>query len=272
MGAMLSCLFLFYWIKVIRWKLILSPGHKLNTAQLAPAMMAGAAGNNLLPAHMGELIRTYFLGNQLGIPKSTIFATLVVERLFDIGTVLALLCIALPLSKIDDQAFEAVGFLLFSAIAIIGVGYLLTTRYELWVNFVHRKLTFLTPSVRDKLTNQLVYLTIGLKSMQTAHLYLPVLLCSFLKWLLMALCIYFSLVALDINISPFYTFIILGLSFFGTIEYCFVLGLATANVDPSIAVSAAIYYHVPMWLAVTFTGLLAVKVAGYSFKQLKSTQ
>jgi len=281
MGAMLTCLFLFYWIKAIRWSLILSPSYKLNTSQLAPAMMAGVAGNNLLPAHMGELIRTYLLGAQMGIPKSTVFATLVVERLFDISAVLALLSIAFLLSDFNDQAYKAGGFLLCSAIIIIVVAYLLTTRCETWVNFVHQKLTFLTPKVRNKLADQFTHLATGLKSMQPQYLYWPVLLCSFLKWLLMSLCIYFSLVAFNIHDSPIHTFIILGLSvaglilptspgFFGTIEYCFVLGLATAKVDPSIAVSAAIYYHVPMWLAATFAGLISIKVAGYSFKQLKS--
>jgi len=280
LGAIVTCLLLFYWIKVIRWKLILSPSYKLNIVQLTPAMMAGAAGNNLLPAHMGELIRTYFLGTQLGIPKSTVFATLVVERLFDIVTVLTLLSIAFLLGDFNDEAYKAGGFLLCSAIAIIVVAYFLKTHCESWVNFIHQKLTFLTPKTQNKLAKQVTNLTTGLKSMQSPHLYLPVLLCSFLKWLLMALCIYFSLVAFDINISPFYTFIILGLSvaglmlptspgFFGTIEYCFVLGLAAANVDPSIAVSAAIYYHLPMWLVATLGGLLYIKVAGYSFNQLR---
>jgi len=281
MVATLICLFFFYWIKAIRWRLILSPSYKLNTSDLAPAMMAGAAGNNLLPAHMGELIRTFFLGNQLGIPKSTVFATLVVERLFDIVTVLMLLSFAFLLSELNEQVYKAGGFLLCCTIVIVVVAYLLTTRSETWVNFIHQRLTFLTSKTRNKFAEQITHLATGLKSVQSPHLYFPVLLCSLVTWLLMALCIYLSIVAFSITISPLHAFIILGLSvaglmlptspgFFGTIEYCFVLGLTTANVDPNIAVSAAIYYHVPIWITVTLVGLLSIKTAGYSFKQLKS--
>jgi len=246
-------------------------------------MLAGAAGNNLLPAHMGEFIRIYLLGTQFNVPKSTIFATLVVERLFDIVTVLVLRCVAFVFSDFNEHTYKAGGFLLCGVIVIMVASYLLTTRYQIWSNFIQRKLIFLSPNVRDKLASQLSHLTTGLQSMGSAQLYIHVLLFSVLKWLLMALCIYCSLVAFNINVSPTHTFIILGLSvaglmlptspgFFGTIEYCFVLGLATVNIDPSVAVSAAIYYHVPMWLAVTITGLLSIKATGYSFKQLKSNK
>ncbi|HOP40690.1 MAG TPA: lysylphosphatidylglycerol synthase transmembrane domain-containing protein, partial [Geobacteraceae bacterium] len=51
--------------------------------------------NNLLPARIGELVRVYVLGEKEGIDKGTVFASLVLDRLFDGFSVLLILVVTL---------------------------------------------------------------------------------------------------------------------------------------------------------------------------------
>ena len=50
---------------------------------------------NVLPLRLGEFIRAYVLGRRENMSKSGIFATVVVERIFDGFTVLSLLMLSL---------------------------------------------------------------------------------------------------------------------------------------------------------------------------------
>lgn len=281
MVPMLLSLFGFYWLKAIRWSVLMSPSHTVSGMSLVPAMMAGAAGNNLLPAHFGELVRVYFAGNKFDIPKSTVLATLVVERLFDVITVLVLFSIALLAGDYSRNIVATAAFLLVAGV-VLSVGSVLLMLYtEPCARFIENKLTIIPHSIRLKISEQLVNLGTGLAALKAKNLYLEVIVNSIFQWLLMAACLYSSLLAFDIQASPFIGIIILGLTvagltlptspgFFGTIEYCFVLGLATLGVDASTALSAAIYYHVPAWVSVTLCGLLLLKTNNVSLTDARA--
>ena len=67
---LLAALVSFYWLKAMRWSDLLSPTKEIRPQALVPSMMTGAAGNNLLPAHLGELIRMYLLAHEHNVAKS----------------------------------------------------------------------------------------------------------------------------------------------------------------------------------------------------------
>lgn len=277
---MYLCVGGFYWLKALRWRMLLSPAYQVTTGDLVPAMMAGAAGNNLLPAHFGEIVRIYYAGSKLDIPKSTLLATLVVERVLDIIVVLSLLGLALLFGDFSAAIFAA-GSLLFSIALVAALSCVVLVRYNRKVcELVAQRLTLLSQLWRDRLVNQIQNVGVGLASLRQRRLYYRVIANSFLQWGLMAACIYCALLAFELGVSPLTAILILGITvaglalptspgFFGTIEYCFVLGLAAVGVDASAAVSAAIYYHLPIWLAVTLGGLLIVHLNKQSLTQLR---
>jgi uncharacterized membrane protein YbhN (UPF0104 family) len=59
--AMLALLFAFYWLKAIRWKWLLAPVRQFTTRELFAPVMTGFAANNILPAHLGEFVRVFFV-------------------------------------------------------------------------------------------------------------------------------------------------------------------------------------------------------------------
>jgi uncharacterized protein (TIRG00374 family) len=278
---MFLCLGLFYWLRATRWSNLLSPHYDVTPAKLVPAMMAGAAGNNLLPAHFGEIIRVYYAGDRLGIPKSTVLATLVLERVLDIVIVLAMMAVAFFFGGFSQTFFTA-GILLLGIAVVVGAGCVVLGLYtQQVITLIRERLPLVPKPLAEKIAQQVLNLSDGLASIKSGHLYLRVIGNSFLQWTLMAGCIYFSLVAFMADVSPLLAVVILGFTvaglalptspgFFGTIEYCFVLGFATIGVDSGIAISAAIYYHLPAWVVVTLSGLLIVHLNNVSFSQLQA--
>ena len=52
--VILALLFLFFWLKAVRWRLLLSPLREFRTQEVVPPLMIGFMGNNVLPAHLAN--------------------------------------------------------------------------------------------------------------------------------------------------------------------------------------------------------------------------
>ena len=95
----------FYFVAVmfrtLRWRYLLRPLRSLSTTRLFPVVVVGYMVNNLLPVRLGELVRSYYLGEREGVSKTAGLATILVERVFD-GLVLlffvAVIAMFLPLA------------------------------------------------------------------------------------------------------------------------------------------------------------------------------
>jgi uncharacterized protein (TIRG00374 family) len=83
--------FISYFFRAVRWRYILLPLKKTRLGNLFPATIIGYMANNILPARLGEFVRAFVLGEKEGIGMSAVFASLVIDRLFDGFTVLLIL-------------------------------------------------------------------------------------------------------------------------------------------------------------------------------------
>ena len=60
----LLTLTLFFWLKAWRWAMILEPLDRYTVRQVTPALMIGFAANNVLPAHLGEFVRSFWFARR----------------------------------------------------------------------------------------------------------------------------------------------------------------------------------------------------------------
>lgn len=93
-----------YVFRAIRWHYLMLPVAPVRFRPLFAALMIGFLGNNLLPAHLGEVVRAIVLGRSEKVSKSATMATVVLERIYDGLTVLFMLLLVLmfvdlPLGK-----------------------------------------------------------------------------------------------------------------------------------------------------------------------------
>lgn len=82
-------LILSYVARVYRWRELILPIKNIRAKELYSPLMIGFMGN-LLPARAGEFLRAYLVGKKHDIPVTGAFATVVVERMFDMILLLLL--------------------------------------------------------------------------------------------------------------------------------------------------------------------------------------
>lgn len=74
---------LVYVIRAIRWRGLLSHIKSISVINLLSVTSIGFMANNILPARVGEVLRPFILTKKENIKFSTSFATVIVERIFD---------------------------------------------------------------------------------------------------------------------------------------------------------------------------------------------
>ncbi len=274
---LLLFLFLYFWLKAIRWRLLLEPMQKLTTAQVTPAMMIGFMGNNLLPAHLGEFVRVFVLGKQFPIKKTAIFSTVLLERLFDVIVILGLLAGSLlSVSGLPDQYRTA------SIYAAIGTGVVVLVLgcYIVWTSWFVRvaeaildRLKFIPEKLRHQIAEMMETGAEGLASMRHPRLALGIAVTSIFQWVLMGGMVFVALWSFDIDVPYSAAFVVVGITamgvtvpstpgFFGVIQLCFKISLAPFDVNESRAFAASIYYHISQYIPITLVGLFFLNRLG----------
>lgn len=79
-----------YAVRAWRWQALLAPIGPTRFSTAFTTTVIGFAASSLLPARAGEVIRPYLLARREGLNPASAFATIVLERLLDLATVLLL--------------------------------------------------------------------------------------------------------------------------------------------------------------------------------------
>ncbi len=82
-----------YVLRALRWQYVLAPLGKTHFSNAFRATVIGFAATFLLPARAGEVIRPLLLARREGLPATATFATIILERLMDMVTVLLLFAV-----------------------------------------------------------------------------------------------------------------------------------------------------------------------------------
>jgi hypothetical protein len=101
--AMALTLLAFY-LRALRWGVLLRTVKPMPPGSLYAATLIGFMANNLLPARLGEFVRAWALGRSEQVSRSTVFATVVVERIVDVFCLLLLFAAALLVHPFPPEA------------------------------------------------------------------------------------------------------------------------------------------------------------------------
>jgi len=272
--VLLFLLFLYYWLKAIRWKLLLQPLRPFTWREVFPSMMIGFMGNNLLPSHLGEFIRVFVLGREFKLSKTAVFSSVVLERMFDVVVILGLLGVSpflgegLPEEGLPDALKTAIFIVAGCALLAIGVFAAYIYRPEQFVRLAEWILRiFLIPErLRTIVTEMLESGVAGLDSMRSPKLAFWIVVTSVLQWFFMACMVDVSLWSFGVRLPLHASFVVVGATavsvaipstpgYFGMIQWAFRLSLEIFDVDPADAVAASVYFHISQYIPVTLAGL-----------------
>lgn len=112
------------YFRSLRWSVLLRHLKRVSTRRLYPVVVVGYMANNLLPMRLGELVRSYYLGEREGVSKTSALATVFVERLFDALVLLlfiAVITLFVPLSGLANSFSDQYGFPWVGVVALVSV-------------------------------------------------------------------------------------------------------------------------------------------------------
>ena len=98
--------------RTIRWRVLLRHMRPIKVRRLYPVVVVGYMANNLLPMRLGEVVRSYYIGEREGISKTAALATIFVERVLDALTLLffiAVIAVFVPLGGLAEAFGERSG-------------------------------------------------------------------------------------------------------------------------------------------------------------------
>ncbi len=114
-------------LRVVRWRVLLAPLAAPGTAPVgyrdtAASLLVGYLANNVLPARLGEVVRSHDLGERTGLSRAAVLGTIVIERIVDTLVVVSIAAVAILVLSVRGIVASAVlvGFAV-TALLVVGV-------------------------------------------------------------------------------------------------------------------------------------------------------
>lgn len=109
-------------LRAIRWRLLLAPLASVPLRATFASLLVGYLANNVLPARLGEVVRSHDLGERTGLSRAAVLGTIVVERVVDTLVVVSIASLAILVLSVRGVVASAVLVgLAVTALLVVGV-------------------------------------------------------------------------------------------------------------------------------------------------------
>jgi uncharacterized protein (TIRG00374 family) len=275
---------LFYFLKALRWGLLLRPiGRFKTTRDLFPFVMIGFGLNNVLPVHMGEIVRVLLFAKHARVKVSAAAASVVLERIFDSISVLTLLSFGLIFVQGLSPQIRTNTLVVAGCVGLLVATLLLyvfcTQRFITVVNVLLRRIVPAGWLIR--LTDLLHSGATGLGALKQPKLVAGIIGFSLASWVVNGMVIHLALWSFGLPSNLLISCIVLGLTavgaavpsapgYVGIIQLCFMTVLSVFTDDHASIFAASIYYHLVEYIMVTLAGLFYLNATGVKLTQVQS--
>jgi uncharacterized protein (TIRG00374 family) len=189
-------------LRVIRWRTLFRPGRRPPLGSLTKATLLGFFFNSILPARAGEIARIVSLKRYEGTSRAETTATVVVERLFDVSSLIVLLFVILAwLPHVSWLAPAAIVALvcLVAVLALIGFGRHASDRPLPFGASLLARIPGVHTETISRLTGNVLH---GLATLSRPRQALAALGWTFLSWCGLGLSFWFLMIGFDLGLSP----------------------------------------------------------------------
>jgi hypothetical protein len=278
------------WLRAWRWRYLLEPVKPINILNLLSATAIGFMANMILPARTGEVVRAYIIGQKEQVSKVTCFATIVVERILDLLSVLLILALLLVFVRFPSETaaltkgLQIGGYVsTLLSVGFLGGLWLLKWKTALTIRLLRRCLSFLPEQWLGKMIETLLSFISGLQAIAWGQHLLGIGMLSVVLWLAAAYSNFFILQSFGLHLplyAPFFFLVvqILGVvvpsspGFIGTYHAAVIVGFTVFQVSPELALSVAIIMHAAFFFPFILLGLLFLWRENLSLRTLWSVK
>lgn len=279
--------FISYWLRAVRWHYLLIHERPLKCSSLFPAVIVGYMANNLFPARLGEFVRAWMLAEREQLPISAVFASLVIDRLFDAFSVMLMLAWVLLTLQLPPGMEQSAAALRVAGVTaslfygvIVSLLVLLKKRPMATLALLALLLKPFPATLSDTLIPLVGSFLEGLRFSRRSRDVLALFISSVLIWVSATLPIYLILIGFGIHLPLTASFFIMVLLVFavmipaapgavGTYHLACYSGLAAFGLPDAQAVSIALVIHGVGFFPVIVAGLYYVYSQGVSLGRMR---
>jgi uncharacterized protein (TIRG00374 family) len=278
-----------YVLRAYRWQYLLAPIGPTRFMTALETTVIGFAATFLLPARAGEVLRPYLLARREGLPATAAFATIILERVLDLVTVLLLfgvfVLLVTPTSLAGDPALYSrvkAGGALVGAASVAGLAvFFALAGHPERLGRAALQVERVLPSKLAQIVARFVEtFAQGLAVMRQPRRLFVSLVLSFPLWLTIAGGIYLTSRAFHMTVSYLGSFLVMTLLVVGVAVptpgavggfhtmYKFAV-VTFFGVPNDRAVGAALVLHAISFVPVTLAGLALMTREGLSFGRMR---
>ena len=259
-------------MRAMRWRSLFARERRPARRPVLAATMIGYLFNNILPARAGEAARVVALTQRTATPAAEIVGTVVVERAYDVLSILIIFFCASP--WLPHQSWFGTAAILagIAAVGLVAVIWVLAVHGDRPLRWIVRPLGRLPGLSAERVEREAATLAGGLSGLREHRVALEALVWSLAAWMTSALWAWFVLLAFEPSRgfgAGVLVTVVIGLSMIipsppaavGVFEAAGVLALHAYHVSQSAALPYALVLHVSNFVPLVLVGAITLHFA-----------
>jgi uncharacterized protein (TIRG00374 family) len=233
--------------------------------------------NNIIPLRLGEVIRAKVTGERLGVSRSSVFGTIVIERLIDVIVFVLfffVIMIVMPFPDFIKNTFYMCGVIFGAALVVL---FLISKNEAKAISFISKipmphKIKEFAVKFLDKFADGLIIL-------RKPKVFCAAFILSVLIWVTESFFLVLTASSCSINISligGIFVVIIIGIGaiiptapgYIGAFEFMGVTALSALSVDKEAAFACIAIYHFLQLMTIFALGISSIIKEKISFSDL----
>lgn len=278
------------YLRAIRLRYILWGLKNIPIHTLFSAISIGNMGNMIFPMRLGELMQVYQIAQKEKLSKSAVFTTLMVEKVFDIISILTMFALTLliadpPVASIDRLAIIKRAGIILSLVTGVSITFLyLTLRFEDGTGVGTRLFFHLLPQkVAERVSVAFTSFRSGLRVFSKGHHMAGAIYSSVVLYITIAVGYSFALpifgLPYSVEVGTMITVCLsLGIivpsspGFVGPYHAAIVIALGLYRVDTGVALGVAIMLHFVIFLLSVGMGIVFIRHEQISYTKLRNAE
>ena len=276
-------MFVSHWFRAMRHRYLLEPVKHIENNSLFSALMIGYMGNTILPAHLGEFLRAYVIGKKGKISGSATLATIVVERILDVLSLLIIMGFIIIVYPFPE-AVKVSAYLTFTfALAIMGFLALLKLKPKIPFRVVEMITKPFSNKIASKIFELLDSFREGIVALKDRKSYVIVFIVSIIIWVCYAGFFAIGFYAFDFvelyNLPIGASFVVLVITtisilvpsspgYIGTYHWLCMISLSLFAIPESPALGYAIVMHALSTIPIALVGMVFALKEGINISNM----
>jgi uncharacterized protein (TIRG00374 family) len=272
------------YIRAQRWRVFLQAVGVPPMRPLVSATNIGFLANMVLPLRIGEVVRPVLLSRRTGLPLSGVLASVLLERIFDMFTILFLFGVSASVVTVSDQVRQWGWMLSGLALAVAALIVLIRLQERLALRIARAISTRLPHKIGEPAYGFAEGFVKALEMLDSPLAYARAFGWSLYLWLAISVVYVLGFWAFHLDVETLRgalvltTLVAIAVSvpsapgFIGSFQLGCVIGLKIFGVDESAALAYSIIVHLTQFVGVIGAGLYSLWSENISLRDVEAVE